>query len=147
MNKIVIFYEKPGCATNTKQKQILRASGCMVIERNLLEHGLSSEELYAFFEGMPVSEWFNPNAPAVKSGQVDPMAVNEKQALQALMMEPILIKRPLMLIAGARLCGFDQKRVESLLGSTLSAPVSTECSGSDEHCAPVTPQFTLRSSR
>ncbi len=132
--KIVLFYEKPGCATNAKQKKYLRSAGCSVIERNLLESGLTLSELKAFFAQMPVKAWFNPNAPKVKSGEVDPSAMNEAAALELLLLEPILIKRPLMVIANKKLCGFDQKKVDALLDITSQARVETVCSSATESC-------------
>ena len=145
MNKIVIFYEKPGCATNTKQKQILRDAGCMVIARSLLEHGMNAEELYAFLEGRGVAEWFNPNAPKVKSGEIDPAQFDEASALKLLMMEPILIRRPLLVIDSRKICGFDQQQVEALLGTPLGQKVGTACSSAEERCPP--PHLVFRSQR
>ena len=143
MGKIVIFYEKPGCATNAKQKKSLRDAGCIVIERNLLDHGMNVEELYTFFKGMPVASWFNPNAPKVKSGEIDVNAFDERSALKLLMMEPILIKRPLMVFNGVKLCGFDQKAVESHIGLPLQSTVATACSGSHEPCPEPKPTFRM----
>lgn len=132
--KIVIFYEKPGCATNARQKKSLRRAGCMVIERNLLDHGMALEELYAFLEEKPLDQWFNPSAPKIKSGETNPALLDEEAALQLLMAEPILIKRPLMVIGGRKLCGFEQERVETLLGRPLKADVAAACPGKDEPC-------------
>jgi nitrogenase-associated protein len=137
--KIVIFYEKPGCATNAKQKKSLREAGCMVIERDLLRHGLNAEELYGFLRGMPVGQWFNPNAPKIKSGEIDPFRISKEVALRMLMMEPILIRRPLMVIAGRKLCGFDSANVETLLDRKFERHVSTACSNHEERCATVLP--------
>ena len=142
MNKIVIFYEKPGCATNAKQKKSLRDAGCMVIERNLLDHGMNAEELYAFFEGKPVSEWFNPNAPKMKRGEIDISKLNERSALQMLMMEPILIKRPLIVMNNRKMSGFDQGFIERSLERPLGSMVSTVCSSAHEPCPE--PQFSFR---
>ena len=133
--KIVIFYEKPGCATNAAQKKSLRRAGCMVIERSLLEHGMNTQELYAYLEDKPLIQWFNPSAPKIKSGEINPALLNEEAALQLLMREPILINRPLMVIGGRKLCGFEQERVETLLGRPLQADVVTACSGKHETCA------------
>ncbi len=55
MLKLVVFYEKPFCAANAKQKQILRKSGCTLIERNLLEHGLDRDGLRSFMGEKAVS--------------------------------------------------------------------------------------------
>ncbi len=132
--KIVLFYEKPGCVTNAKQKKILREAGCIVIECNLLEHGLATNELYAFLLDKPHTEWFNPNAPAIKNGTVKPEQMSPAVALQLLMREPILIKRPLMVISGKKLCGFQQTIVESLIEKPLDRQVSTACSHEQDHC-------------
>jgi nitrogenase-associated protein len=134
---IVIFYEKPGCATNARQKKSLREAGCMVIERDLLRHGLNAEELHSFLSGLPVGQWFNPNAPKIKSGEIDPSGISEEAALRILMMEPILIRRPLMVIGRRKLCGFDSDRVEKLLERKFERHVPTACSNPEERCETV----------
>mgnify|MGYP000527744403 CR=1 FL=1 len=70
---LIIFYEKHGCKTNAKQKQSFRDAGCKIIERDLLNHGMSKEELHEFFKNMPVTKWFNPSAPLIKSGKINPV--------------------------------------------------------------------------
>ncbi len=81
MVKLVVFYEKPFCAANAKQKQILRSSGCILIERNLLEHGLDAEALRSFMGDYEVADWFNPAAPAIKNGEISPETLDETTAL------------------------------------------------------------------
>lgn len=115
MIKLVVFYEKPFCAANAKQKQILRASGCTIIERNLLEHDLDKETLRTFMGEKNVADWFNPAAPAIKNGEISPDALNEEAAMELLMSNPILIRRPLMVIGSEKLCGFDEKKVSEVL--------------------------------
>jgi len=115
MVKLVVFYEKPFCAANAKQKQILRASGCTIIERNLLEHGLEREDLRAFMGDKKVSDWFNLAAPAIKNGEIFPDTLNEEAAMELLMNNPILIRRPLMVIGNEKLCGFDADKVSEVL--------------------------------
>ncbi|MCK9372055.1 MAG: arsenate reductase family protein [Sulfuricurvum sp.] len=113
--RLVVFYEKPFCAANAKQKQILRSCGCTLIERNLLEHGLKGEELRIFMGKKTITEWFNPAAPAIKNGLIHPETLNEEEALALLMEDPILIRRPLMVIGREKLCGFDAAKVAELL--------------------------------
>ena len=131
---LVLFYEKPGCATNARQKKSLLVAGCTLIEMNLLDNGMSSDELWTYLQARPVQEWFNPNAPRVKSGEVDPSAFDEASALAALLNDPILIRRPLLSINGHRLSGFDQAEVERLLGTALNATVDSASSSADESC-------------
>lgn len=127
MVKLVVFYEKPFCAANAKQKQILRASGCTLIERNLLEHGLDAETLRSFMGDKKVADWFNPAAPAIKNGEIHPDTLNETDAMNLLMSNPILIRRPLMVIGSEKLCGFDEKKVSEILNRYVEAMPKINC--------------------
>ena len=66
----VVFYEKPGCLTNARQKALLERHGCELTVCNLLSEPWSETRLYAFLENRPVAEWFNPAAPKIKSGEI-----------------------------------------------------------------------------
>jgi nitrogenase-associated protein len=132
--RAVIFYEKPGCVTNAKQKKLLRQAGCMLLERNLLEHGLDIKSLRTFFYNLPIRDWFNPNAPKIKAGEIDPDALSEVAAMELLMKEPILIRRPLMVIGDEKLCGFDAARLEELLGKAIGHGSMETCSNPHETC-------------
>lgn len=127
MVKLVVFYEKPFCAANAKQKQILRSSGCTLIERNLLEHGLDAETLRSFMGDKKVADWFNPAAPAIKNGEIHPDALNETDAMNLLLSNPILIRRPLMVIGSEKLCGFDEKKVSEILNRYVEAMPKINC--------------------
>lgn len=112
----VIFYEKPGCANNTRQKVQLAAAGHTVLARNLLTERWTVERLLAFFGSRPVAEWFNRAAPKVKSGEVVPEALDAETALVMLRAEPLLIRRPLIEADGRREVGFDQEKIYAWLG-------------------------------
>jgi nitrogenase-associated protein len=124
---LIIFYEKHGCKTNAKQKQSFRDAGCKIIERDLLNHGMSKEELHEFFKNMPVTKWFNPSAPLIKSGKINPVFLDKQTALEMLMQDPILIRRPLMIIKGKKLCGFNKWFVEKLLNIKMPLNPSMKC--------------------
>jgi len=127
MMKLVVFYEKPFCAANAKQKQILRSSGCTLIERNLLEHGLDLEGLRSFMGDKAVIEWFNSAAPAIKNGEITPSELDEVKAMELLMSNPILIRRPLMIIGTEKLCGFDAVKVAEILDRTVEEMPKINC--------------------
>lgn len=103
----MIFYEKPGCLTNRRQKAILQAAGVELEIRNLLTHPWQANELHSFLEGLPISEWFNPAAPQLKSSEVSPASLSAGQAMQLLLSQPLMIRRPLMEFNGYRTAGFD----------------------------------------
>jgi nitrogenase-associated protein len=119
----VIFYEKPGCANNTKQKNLLMKAGHTVIAKNLLTEVWQADQLRLFFEGLAVRDWFNYSAPAIKYGEIDPETVDEQQALALMLKNPLLIRRPLMQVSEQRKAGFDQEYVNVWLGLTA---VNTE---------------------
>ncbi len=133
---LVLFYEKPGCATNAKQKKVLLDAGCMLIEQNLLALRMTADELLTYLKARPVREWFNPNAPDVKNGHVDPESYTEEDALQILLHDPILIRRPLISVNGHRMCGFDQSKIERLLDIPLNNQVDNSCSSSSSEPCP-----------
>lgn len=138
----LIFYEKPGCMTNRKQKAMLQASGITFEVRDLLASDWTKEQLAGFLKGLPVDEWFNPSSPRIKSGEIVPMALIEDEALDLLLDDHLLIRRPLLERAGRRMAGFDQLRLETVLGIRLMPGVRLgdtpldQCSrsGTEAHC-------------
>ena len=111
----VIFYEKPGCINNTKQKKLLTEAGHHLEARNLLTEPWTAAKLLAFFNNLPVSAWFNQSAPAVKSGEVDPGMLTAEQAIKYMLLDPILIRRPLIEVGGRKIVGFEADQVSELL--------------------------------
>ncbi len=129
----ITFYEKPGCGNNTKQKALLAAAGHEVIARNLLTEPWTQQRLLAFFGQRPVAEWFNRAAPRVKSGEVVPEQLNADTALQLMLQDPLLIRRPLIEAEGRKEIGFDQDLIHDWLGLTLSGSDLETCPRSASH--------------
>lgn len=113
----IVFYEKPGCVGNARQKAVLVVGGHELEVRDLLTYPFTREELASFFGDHPVSEWFNRSAPRVKSGEIRPEAFEPEAALSLLLAEPLLIRRPLMEMNGQRTVGFDLEVVERMAGA------------------------------
>nr|AAF61908.1 unknown [Azospirillum brasilense] len=118
----VIFFEKPGCAGNNRQKALLAEAGHTVHARDLLSEPWTADRLRPFFGDRPVAEWFNRAAPAVKSGEVDPDALDEAAALALMLKTPLLIRRPLMQVGDRCDCGFEAERVDAWIGLAAGAP-------------------------
>jgi nitrogenase-associated protein len=118
---IITFYEKPGCANNTRQKVLLAAAGHTVQAKNLLLEPWTRERLLSFFGNRPVAEWFNRAAPRIKAGEIIPEALDADAALQLLCAEPLLIRRPLIESDDRKEVGFDQELIDSWLGLTRRA--------------------------
>ena len=114
----ILFYEKPGCINNTRQKTLLEAAGHDVIARNLLTEAWTPSRLQQFFGGHLVATWFNRTAPQVKSGEVKPEHLDCQTALQLMVENPLLIRRPLMQVGERCEMGFDIDQVEDWIGLT-----------------------------
>ncbi|WP_083513866.1 arsenate reductase family protein [Bradyrhizobium manausense] len=112
----VLFWQKPGCSTNARQIRALEAAGHRVVAKNLLTELWTAPNLLTFFGNTPVRSWFNPAAPQVKSGAVNPMAINAIDAIALLLDNPLLVRRPLIEASNINCAGFDREPVLSLLG-------------------------------
>jgi nitrogenase-associated protein len=111
----ILFYEKPGCQNNIRQKKILELSGHVVHSVSLLEHPWTKEELGRYLGEKVVADCFNRAAPAIKSGLVNPLDFTKDEALEAMIKEPLLIKRPLLKIGNHCIQGFDTAVLQNLI--------------------------------
>lgn len=118
----IIFWEKPGCAGNARQRALLVRSGHALDVRNLRDGGWSAATLRPFFGDRPVAEWFHASAPAVASGEIDPAALTEAEALALMVARPLLIRRPLMQGESWKVSGFDQAALAARIGIDGSDP-------------------------
>ncbi len=123
---VISFFEKPGCANNTRQKRILATAGHVVVAQNLLAEAWTAERLQSFFVGRPVAEWFNRAAPRVKSGEVVPEVLAPDEAIALMLADPLLIRRPLMEVDGRRMAGFDQDLVHAWVGLSPEGDLSED---------------------
>jgi nitrogenase-associated protein len=112
----VIFYEKPGCKNNTKQKTLLTAAGHELETHSILTEPWTAEKLRLFFADRSVAEWFNRAAPKVKSGEVVPEQVDAETALKLMIEDPLLIRRPLIQVGSRREVGFDVEQINAWIG-------------------------------
>ena len=123
------FFEKRGCATNAKQKKCLQNAGHTLLVEDLLAYPWAENAVYlrTFFGEKPLADWFNGNAPDIKNAVIDVALFDEKSTIDAMMANPLLIRRPLMEIENHRMAGFDNNEVASFL--------SLETDGDLESCS------------
>jgi nitrogenase-associated protein len=134
------YFTKPGCLTSAKQVDLLRQSGHEVEISDLLKYPWSPEELILYFGDMPVKLWFNPNSPRVKSGEIEPASYDATDALNLMLEDHLLIRRPLMESGGVRICGFDPEKVHAWVG--LSSPEDAISRSSDFQTCSQPPSTT-----
>ena len=131
--KKLLFYEKTGCKGNARQKVMLEANGYTLEVKSILDEPWDCDQLRPFFGDRPVPEWFNWKAPAVKQGEVDPASFDSESALDIMLREPILIRRPLIEWNDQHMCGFDDD-VQAILGLKESVQGLEACQNSKERC-------------
>jgi nitrogenase-associated protein len=135
----LVFFEKPGCGGNARQRSALMAAGHTLERRNLLTAHWTADSLLAFLAPLAVADWFNRAAPRVKSGEIQPETLSAEAALTLLLNEPLLIRRPLMqrTDTATRHVGFDTAAVDVWVGlGTKSASAPLEgCASPSERCA------------
>ena len=134
----ILFYEKPGCGGNARQRAALEAAGHTLERRDLLGTAWTRESLLAFLAPLPVADWFNRSAPRIKSGELQPEGLGAEEALALLLAQPLLIRRPLMQRAddGSRQVGFDHATVDAWVGLASPAPAVPldQCVGAHHSC-------------
>ena len=140
----IVFYEKPGCGGNARQRAALNAAGHTLERRNLLTTHWTAQSLLAFLAPLPVVDWFNRAAPRIKSGEIQPAALDASAAMALLLQDPLLIRRPLMQRTddGTRHVGFDTAAVDAWVGlgtNSANNPASFRtlegCASPHERCA------------
>lgn len=112
----ITFYEKSGCSGNARQKALLEAAGHTIVAHDLRQVSWTRTRLLDFLFALPVAEWFNRNAPAIKSGEIVPEELDEATALGLLVNHPLLIRRPLLEVGAERMAGFDVRQVDAWVG-------------------------------
>ena len=133
----LVFYEKPGCATNSRQKLLLTNAGVAFETRSLLAEKWTTDRLEPFFNGLPVDQWFNRSSPRVKNGEVRPERVSAAQALALMVADPLLIRRPLLEQGDWYNVGFDWEFLAARLGVDPETRATTKkaVSGTLEGCS------------
>ena len=132
----IVFFEKPGCAGNAVQKARLLAAQHTLEVKDLLTWPWTRDTLLSFLAPLPVPDWFNRAAPAVKSGEVVPEQLSADDALALLLAQPLLIRRPLMAVDESRRVGFDTALVHAWVGLGEDAPAQSleGCAAAQGHC-------------
>ncbi len=122
----VIFYENPACAEHARQKALLTAAGHSVETRDVISEPWSVSSLRPFFAEKKVRDWFDANAPRIKSGEIDLENITPQSALVAMILDPTLIHAPLLRIGDRCEAGFDPERIQIWLGLTPAERQETQ---------------------
>jgi nitrogenase-associated protein len=137
VKKSVVFYEKPGCAGNKKQKDLLKTYGVEFEVKSMLDTPWSVESLSSFFDGLEKDKIVNQFAPQVKNGEIIPEKLSKDELISLMIKEPILIKRPLIEVGEEKVCGFDIPKLNKLLNLDLDSKKEIGTCQSSDPCKTV----------
>lgn len=133
--RTVIFYEKPGCGGNRRQKTLLQEHGIELEVRDLLSTPWTRERLEPFFAGLEKDAMVNTAAPKIKSGEVDVATLSRDELIEKMLAEPLLIKRPLLEVGETLVCGFDIPRLNALLNVAMPVPEAIDSCRKTDKCS------------
>jgi arsenate reductase (glutaredoxin) len=120
----VIFFEKPGCMGNAKQKTLLDLYNIRYKTEDILSYPWTKEFLEEFFKDIPKEKIYNPFAPQIKSKEIEPKNLTKDQLVELMLESPILIKRPLLIVGEHKLCGFSIEMINELFHKNICTSVS-----------------------
>jgi nitrogenase-associated protein len=119
---VVVFYEKKGCGGNARQKALLKNAGVEFEVKDILNVVWTKELLESFFKELSVENIFNMSALKIKNNALDITVLSKEEAIELMIKEPILIKRPLLEINQTKVCGFDIDTINELLHIRMPKP-------------------------
>ena len=131
------FYEKTGCSGNAKQKELLKSHNISFSVKSLLDTSWSKESLGEFFKGLDTKDIFNPFAPQIRDKEIDISKLSKDEAIELMIKNPILIKRPLLDINGVKVCGFDIEKINELLNVNIDTNKKLNTCSSSDSCTNV----------
>lgn len=137
VKKEVVFYEKTGCLGNKKQKELLKANGVDFEVKSMLDTKWEKSTLESFFDGLEINQIVNEAAPKVKSGEINLKTISKEQLLEKMIAEPILIKRPLIIVGDKKICGFNITQLNDALNLELDTKKQIGICQSSDPCTTV----------
>lgn len=116
----VLFVQYPTCSTCRRARAWLDAQGVEYAERNIAQQPPTAGELTQWVElsGLPLRKFFNTSGKRYRELGVKARldaGMDEKETLELLASDGMLVKRPIVVRDGQVLVGFKQEQWEQTL--------------------------------
>jgi arsenate reductase-like glutaredoxin family protein len=85
-------------------------------ERDYAKQPLNEAELKELFKAADPRDYINPKSPAFKAMNLKGKTLTPEQALKLMVLEPNLIKRPLIISGRKVIAGFDRDQLRQTFG-------------------------------
>ena len=120
----MLFLEYPKCSTCKKAKKWLDDNGIEYTDRHIVEDNPTYEELNEWYNrsGLPLKRFFNTSGMLYKEMNLKERLLNmsEKEQLELLATNGMLVKRPLIVDGDKILTGFKEAEWEEKLKQYLT---------------------------
>ena len=114
-----IFIEYPKCSTCKKAKKWLEKNKVEFVDRNIIQETPTVDELKEWIEksGQEIKKWFNTSGLKYKELNLKEklITMNDKEKIELLASDGMLIKRPLLISEKVILIGFKEEMWKVLL--------------------------------
>ena len=115
MKEPIHYYGKHTCSKCRRTTALLREIGAPFIERDYTEKPLSAEEIRQVAGPRSMLDLINPERDAYKERGFDVNPPTEDQALQAMVEENNLVRRPILVRGDRMTTGWDEERIRSFV--------------------------------
>lgn len=113
-----IFIEYPKCSTCKKAKKWLEENNIDFIDRNIVTETPTQEELSKWIERseQDIKKWFNTSGLKYKELNLKDklVSMSDKEKIELLASDGMLIKRPLLISAKGIFTGFKEEKWEEI---------------------------------
>jgi Spx/MgsR family transcriptional regulator len=111
-----LFLWKSTCSTCRNARAFIRDElGAELDERNYAKEPFTLAELERIFKHADPRDFINPKSESFKAMGLRGRTLTRKQALDLIVEQPNLLKRPLTIVGGEFIAGFDRERMRALL--------------------------------
>lgn len=114
-----IFIEYPKCSTCKKAKKWLEENNIEFIDRNIIEETPTIKELNNWIpkSGLEIRKWFNTSGLKYKELNLKDKLVtmSDKEKIEMLASEGMLIKRPILISDKGILVGFREEKWKEII--------------------------------
>ena len=115
----MLFIEYPKCTTCQKAKKWLDDNGLQYEDRHIKENNPTEKELIAWIKksGLPVKKFFNTSGMLYRSLKLTERlpSMSEKEQIELLATDGMLVKRPIIVTDKAVLVGFNKEKWQEAL--------------------------------
>jgi arsenate reductase (glutaredoxin) len=110
------FLWRSTCTTCRNARAFLRDELQVELdERDYAKTPLSAAEIAAIFKGRDPREFLNPKGQVFKARGLDLAKITAKQAIDLIAEDSRLMKRPLVIVGGQIIAGFDREQLRTAL--------------------------------